>query len=70
MITEKTRKQIIKLSVAPILERLSERAREEVRENFCIPHCGKIPEGGFCPGAKAVYKGFLALLCKTYSGHN
>jgi len=70
MITEETMHKVAKLSLRAILDRLSERAREEVREDFCKQHCGKVPSGELCPEARRVYKRFLTLQFENYSRFN
>jgi len=55
----------------PIINRLSERVRGEVVENFCIPHCGHPPtDGAFCKAAKQVYRSVLDLVMETASRLN
>ena len=70
MVTDKTKDEIAKLAVAPIMRRLSERAYEEVMENFCKVNCGQCPDGRLCSVAKRVHKGFLALLCQNYASYH
>lgn len=54
----------------PILRRLSERAREEVIENFCQPRCGKAPGERFCFIGCFVYKRLLRELLHRESSLN
>lgn len=54
----------------PILGRLSERAREEVIENFCRPRCGEAPGKRFCFIGRIVYKSLLRELLNKESSLN
>lgn len=68
----KTTDKIAKLSLKPILDRLSKTAREQVEENFCMPHCGRTPHGEeeFCDDAEYVLKRYLSRLFRRYSKLN
>ncbi len=69
MITERIATEIAHLSLNPIMERLSERARDGVAENFCKPKCGREPDG-FCPDAYMTYRQFVGLLFERYVSLN
>lgn len=70
MITERIATEIAHLSLNPIMERLSQRAKQEVAENFCKPKCGHSPEDAFCPDAYKTYRQFLRLLFERYASLN
>jgi len=59
---------IVKAYIEPILERLSQKAQEEVIESFCWPRCGKAPSEGFCLAGRIVREGFFqGLMHRTRS---
>lgn len=66
MITDKVKSEIAKLAVEPIINRLTGIGREQVEESFCVPRCGRRPDGQFCDDAEAVYRRTLAILFKYY----
>lgn len=71
MITKRIATEIVQVSLNPITERLSERARQEMAENFCKPKCGREPEeDGFCRDAYMTYRQFLRLLFEGYASLN
>jgi len=70
MIANETMLEIVQLSLKPILNRLSERAYEEVVTNFCKPNCQKNPEGRLCRGAERVHRKVLTLLFEKYARLN
>lgn len=71
MVANKTRDKIAKMSLKPILEHLSNRAHNEVIENFCKAQCGQCPDGWWlCADAKRVHRRFTALLFELYAGRN
>lgn len=57
--TDEIKDSMVTAYLEPIVRRLSERAREEVIETLCRPHCGKAPSRTFCLVARTVYIGFL-----------
>jgi len=59
--------EIAKSSIAPILDRLAQRAREEMGD-FCKERCGHAPEG--CPEAERLHRRFLMMLFKDYASNN
>jgi len=70
VISNKTRDKIARLSAKPLTHRLRATAYEQLVENFCLPRCGKTPDGELCTAAKEIHKQFLGLLFKSYSKFN
>ena len=70
MISSQTAAKIARLSAKPITDQLKPIAYEQVVEKFCLPRCGKTPDGELCPAAKEAHRLFVALLFKSYSGLN
>lgn len=70
MITDKARDEITDLYLEPKVDRLKATAREQVKEDFCIPHCGTIPSGEFCSDAEEVYRSVVSILLKFSRGVN
>jgi len=70
LITKKTADKIAKLSAKSIKRRLRSAAYEQVVENFCLPRCGKTPDGELCPDAERAHRLFVALLFDEYIGFN
>lgn len=65
---------IIPLMILPqynhvdLREGLAELAR--MVEKFCLPRCGKTPDGELCLEAERTHRRFVALLFKSYSRFN
>lgn len=59
--------EIAQLSIAPILDRLSQRALEEMVD-FCKSRCGHLPDDIInpCPAAKRTRRLFLMMLFREY----
>lgn len=70
MITDKTRDKLAELSAKPIKRQLRSTAYEQVVEKFCLPHCGKTPDGELCVEAERMHQRFIALLFDAYSRFN
>ena len=66
MITKRIATEIAHLSLNPIMERLSETAKQQVIDGFCQPNCGHSSEGSFCPDACITYG---ELLKHLFEGH-
>ncbi len=70
MISSQTAAKIAQLSAEPIKRQLRFAAYEQVVENFCLPRCGKTPDGELCPAAKEAHRLSVALLFRFHSGLN
>ncbi|GAI76512.1 unnamed protein product [marine sediment metagenome] len=70
MISNKIRDEIAKLSAKPIKRRLRSTAYEQAVEKFCLPRCGKTPDGELCDEAEGMHRLFVALLFQSYSRLN
>jgi len=70
VISNKTRDKIAQLSAKSITHQLRATAYEQLVENFCLPRCGKTPDGELCPEAKRTHQRFLSLLFNAYSKFN
>jgi len=70
VITNKTRAKIAELSAQPITDRLKSTAYEQVVEEFCLPRCGRTPNGELCDEAEMVHRLFVALLFKSCCQEN
>jgi len=70
VISNKTRDKIARLSAKPITHRLRATAYEHLVENFCLPCCGKTPDGELCTAAERMHQRFLSLLFNAYSRFN
>ena len=70
MISNKTRDKIAQLSAKSITHQLWATAYEQVVENFCLPRCGKTPDGELCDEAEGMRRLIVALLFKSHSRLN
>ncbi|MBA7675891.1 hypothetical protein ES703_84130 [subsurface metagenome] len=70
MINEKTITEIVQVAIAPIMEQLTEEAKDEVAKNFCQQQCGHGPEGNLCLAANREYERCLRHLFEEYVRFN
>lgn len=70
MTNNKTRNKIARIAMEPIVNRLTQRATEEMAETFCKSRCGHGPGGDFCDEARIIYNCLLLELFKCYRSNN
>lgn len=62
--------EMVRIKLAPVIARLTDRAYEHVIDRVCKPNCGHGPDVKFCRQAEKVYDLFLSMHFEAYSGLN